>query len=143
MQPPSGGCVLKQRSVGKVQLKTCAAAFGRLCVETMLLCRHSKRCLQQPPSGGCVLKHLLKRLNHQSREQPPSGGCVLKLHHQDYRKHFLNAAAFGRLCVETLFFLLIQSLFMAAAFGRLCVETSNPLIAVDLPVRSRLRAAVC
>ena len=37
-QPLSGGCVLKQRSVGKVQLKT-----------------------WQPPSGGCVLKPALER----------------------------------------------------------------------------------
>ena len=39
----------------------------------------------------------------------------------------LFAAAFGRLCVETLKIYFFFSLLIAAAFGRLCVET-NPLI---------------
>ena len=33
-----------------------AAAFGRLCVETILLVILQKALEKQPPSGGCVLK---------------------------------------------------------------------------------------
>ena len=59
-------------------MKTSAAAFGRLCVETV------KPALAhglgwQPPSGGCVLKP----------------GDIIKVADTHY------AAAFGRLCVET------------------------------------------
>ena len=55
--------------------------------------------------------------------QPPSGGCVLKLvpvvlMHQNRR-----AAAFGRLCVETICQSIKYVDLQAAAFGRLCVET--------------------
>ena len=35
-QPPSGGCVLKQRSGGVFLGRQHPAAFGRLCVETAL-----------------------------------------------------------------------------------------------------------
>ena len=35
-QPPSGGCVLKQLGVRKLLTCKGAAAFGRLCVETMI-----------------------------------------------------------------------------------------------------------
>ena len=33
-----------------------AAAFGRLCVETPLVCNLAIELRWQPPSGGCVLK---------------------------------------------------------------------------------------
>ena len=56
-------------------------------------------------------------------EQPPSGGCVLKLKLSCVHTLLLAAAAFGRLCVETLFYLRKLGLAYAAAFGRLCVET--------------------
>ena len=53
-----------------------AAAFGRLCVETLHnLDWHDF--LEQPPSGGCVLKRHVYGLIF-SIGQPPSGGCVLK-----------------------------------------------------------------
>ena len=55
-----------------------AAAFGRLCVETLSISLKF-RARQQPPSGGCVLKHFTMNLK---RTDDP-------------------AAAFGRLCVET------------------------------------------
>ena len=35
MQPPSGGCVLKHHDLTKYAIWSEAAAFGRLCVETM------------------------------------------------------------------------------------------------------------
>ena len=37
-----------------------AAAFGRLCVETLSMLGNKEQ-FQQPPSGGCVLKHLAVR----------------------------------------------------------------------------------
>ena len=38
MQPPSGGCVLKHVGVCVANRKAVAAAFGRLCVETIDSC---------------------------------------------------------------------------------------------------------
>ena len=53
-QPPSGGCVLKQLTLGGSPPRG-AAAFGRLCVETHAI-RSENTGSAQPPSGGCVLK---------------------------------------------------------------------------------------
>ena len=78
MQPPSGGCVLKRLSAPYAQGLACAAAFGRLCVETK--------------SIAAELEEMV---------QPPSGGCVLKLKISYLTLSRLEAAAFGRLCVET------------------------------------------
>ena len=49
-----------------------------------------------------------------------------------------QAAAFGRLCVETLsaIHLLLQHLKVAAAFGRLCVETQS-----EIELNERILAA--
>ena len=77
-----------------------AAAFGRLCVETLMNRFHSNA-PWQPPSGGCVLKHLTRLNPPPMQSQPPSGGCVLKLAFLCEILESLNAAAFGRLCVET------------------------------------------
>ena len=58
--------------------------------------------------------------------------------------HLIGPAAFGRLCVET--FLKLPSCllgFSPAAFGRLCVETYCGVVNVRKAVSSRLRAAVC
>ena len=57
--------------------------------------------LFQPPSGGCVLKLESEQYGGAGAVQPPSGGCVLK----------------------QLLILLLQLLILPAAFGRLCVET--------------------
>ena len=122
MQPPSGGCVLKQGLCGQCRQQYAAAAFGRLCVETFpyrlvgglknaaafgrlcvetIMLNLTMVFLWQPPSGGCVLKPAaIARLGFRP-SQPPSGGCVLK---QDLETHeflYPEAAAFGRLCVET------------------------------------------
>ena len=60
MQPPSGGCVLKH-FVNPCKLKGgYAAAFGRLCVETVAGPRAAYVYHGQPPSGGCVLKQFWK-----------------------------------------------------------------------------------
>ena len=54
-----------------------------------------------------MLKPPTSNLSNWTNSQPPSGGCVLK---QALMAHPLGAvvpAAFGRLCVETIFFVLI------------------------------------
>ena len=38
-----------------------AAAFGRLCVETPIRAAKSRPGNRQPPSGGCVLKHVSQK----------------------------------------------------------------------------------
>ena len=55
----------------------------------------------QPPSGSCVLKHEVYGLRHYDPLQPPSGGCVLKRKPPGWVLLSRDAAAFGRLCVET------------------------------------------
>ena len=81
MQPPSGGCVLK-----------------------LLLMKFTMGILLQPPSGGCVLKPSPNKADALVMWQPPSGGCVLKHAFRILAEVVIKAAAFGRLCVETLFF---------------------------------------
>ena len=54
-----------------------------------------------------------------------------------------EAAAFGRLCVETTMRLSLMVGCRAAAFGRLCVETALEDGDLDDFMGSRLRAAVC
>ena len=140
------------------------AAFGRLCVETLidagLMPEDS-----QPPSGGCVLKHGSRYRRSCLWSQPPSGGCVLKRGWTASLSKILPPAAFGRLCVETSVNSCALNLRLPAAFGRLCVETSalNRLLMLfiqppsggcvlkldwnkyifDKCYSSRLRAAVC
>ena len=77
-QPPSGGCVLKQKHDDRLSKTRYSAAFGRLRVET---CSHKKspeKGHHQPPSGGCVLKPHIYCFIILIKFQPPSGGCVLK-----------------------------------------------------------------
>ena len=78
MQPPSGGCVLKQKigRLGAVRIK--AAAFGRLCVETT----HSLPLSQV--SAAAAFGRLCVETTHSLPLSQVSA-----------------AAAFGRLCVET------------------------------------------
>ena len=138
-QPPSGGCVLKQ-ILGYGCRVVAAAAFRRLCVETLpVICRISRLrtaafrrlcvetdtlclelgCCIQPPSGGCVLKQIVWRI-----------------------AKFGIAAAFRRLCVETLCMVGGSSFRQPAAFRRLCVETVVTSVGMAL-LSSRLQAAVC
>ena len=122
LQPPSGGCVLKRNRRGRAVQPTGAAAFGRLCVETMPAARCS-RVVPQPPSGGCVLKPAGQAGQALANAQPPSGGCVLKQFIWAGLDDDAPAAAFGRLCVETHPDGAAAMSAPAAAFGRLCVET--------------------
>ena len=78
MQPPSGGCVLKQYGLHSDNIKRRAAAFGRLCVETVEVKTQILFSHEQPPSGGCVLKRAHALNERANMAQPPSGGCVLK-----------------------------------------------------------------
>ena len=78
-----------------------AAAFGRLCVETKVALSAVYDELKQPPSGGCVLKLLITLPLNLGNKQPPSGGCVLKPPAWGATAAMMAAAAFGRLCVET------------------------------------------
>ena len=55
LQPPSGGCVLKQSGFCLRCGLLSSAAFGRLCVETVDGIG-GQAVSGQPPSGGCVLK---------------------------------------------------------------------------------------
>ena len=57
----------------------------------------------QPPSGGCVLKPVATTALKAFTAQPPSGGCVLKRAARVEHHAFGSPAAFGRLCVETVF----------------------------------------
>ena len=77
-----------------------AATFGWLCVETHNL-MGSFGGMKQPPSGGCVLKPTMANASVDADLQPPSGGCVLKRLFEKQPDKTLKAAAFGRLCVET------------------------------------------
>ena len=75
--------------------------------------------------------------------QPPSGGCVLKQTSTRKPGVYVEPAAFGRLCVETLKAAIPAASKTPAAFGRLCVETILLSMNVILILASRLRAAVC
>ena len=99
-QPPSGGCVLKQKVTIRINGGT-----------------------KQPPSGGCVLKHSWGDINYGCILQPPSGGCVLKLSFDFILNVFDFAATFGWLCVETSHLRQFSCHLAAATFGWLCVET--------------------
>ena len=71
-----------------------------------------------------MLKLVIESSANSNAKQPPSGGCVLKLAESVSKGMENDAAAFGRLCVETLSSCWRRNHDRAAAFGRLCVETS-------------------
>ena len=60
-----------------------------------------------------------------------------------YRYKQRKAAAFRRLCVETIPIKNLIGMLCAAAFRRLCVETPDGNLIVIAARRSRLQAAVC
>ena len=99
-QPPSGGCVLKLKTVRKV-----------------------KEELAQPPSGGCVLKQPMQ-FDPAFFIDPAAFGrlCVETWQAGDLLQAD-DPAAFGRLCVETYRVRGSARRICPAAFGRLCVET--------------------
>ena len=100
IQPPSGGCVLKPEQSDNAITSEDPAAFGRLCVETVLpLARgfvlapaaFGRLCVETylaqsdpeykaPAAFGrlCVETNCII-IDDPHKAQPPSGGCVLKL----------------------------------------------------------------
>ena len=120
-QPPSGGCVLKQRDSPTDRNRHKPAAFGRLCVETIN--PPSKYSDRLPAAFGrlCVETLTVSVWFGRGEFQPPSGGCVLKPVYKRHDNLSEYPAAFGRLCVETK---------MARKWQEVCPS-------------SRLRAAVC
>ena len=114
-------------------LREAPAAFGRLCVETVLLrLAGVARVFHQPPSGGCVLKLRQRRIKV-NRLGPAAFGrlCVETFAAPVRAEVGLPPAAFGRLCVETSTCQKFRSGKKPAAFGRLCVETKVPKIPIS------------
>ena len=119
-QPPSGGCVLKQRLDFLLDL------LGN-----------------QPPSGGCVLKHRVNRMCLKRLIQPPSGGCVLKLFLLDFPLRKNNQPPSGGCVLKQPTFPIFGHKNDPAAFRRLCVETRSITRTNSNNFSSRLQAAVC
>ena len=92
--------MLKREKLRITESGSQPAAFGRLCVETLLTRRVSTRA--KPAAFGrlCVETGHLEGCAH-GCIQPPSGGCVLKLSNTTPSVPSAQPAAFGRLCVET------------------------------------------
>ena len=90
-----------------------------------------------------MLKPLLALRLHNVRCAAAFGRlCVETLFYHHVLRRIL-AAAFGRLCVETLAVVSLYFKCAAAAFGRLCVETKIRMTSDGGFIGSRLRAAVC
>ena len=142
MQPPSGGCVLKHTWKKELVSEFEQPPSGGCVLKPKLRLSISRQSLQ-PPSGGCVLKQTQQYLWITLYLQPPSGGCVLKPQIPELLEQKPKAAAFGRLCVETICCEVKFVFCGAAAFGRLCVETIRPILIKSDSECSRLRAAVC
>ena len=119
-QPPSGGCVLKHNKPDNYN-------GGK----------------EQPPSGGCVLKLDVSKPLSSSHAQPPSGGCVLKRFLPPPPISYAPQPPSGGCVLKRLINVLLPTRRQAAAFGRLCVETSYSSAHARADSGSRLRAAVC
>ena len=143
-QPPSRGCVLKPLINVKNLIDYPAAAFARLCVETVTGSDQSGSHAAAAFARLCVETAISPLVRQIVVKQPPSRGCVLKHHCTRGGFGLVKAAAFARLCVETLLIRLIRRFINAAAFARLCVETQATPQAQEIRIESsRLRAAVC
>ena len=164
-QPPSGGCVLKQRRERSHARRYRQPPSGGCVLKPHTAPKYDDL-TKQPPSGGCVLKRAgntcalcawraaaafgrlcvetLARWGGRARcRQPPSGGCVLKPQLGRHRRMRRRAAAFGRLCVETLLVMfMVFSLEQPPSGG--CVLKPAGAASPQTPAwGSRLRAAVC
>ena len=76
-------------------------------------------------------------------EQPPSGGCVLKQIIDVTKLPFEQAAAFGRLCVETLRFCLMPNTMPSSRLRAAVCWNVLSMFILYPELCSRLRAAVC
>ena len=79
----------------------------------------------------------------QWRQAAAFGRLCVETHQRCVRLLRALAAAFGRLCVETTDKATRLRAKAAAAFGRLCVETPGRMVSSSGGSGSRLRAAVC
>ena len=77
------------------------AAFGRLCVETMVKRMHPLQRAAPAAFGRLCVETVTDAFYFWVRIQPPSGGCVLKPNRMLRSSLTPIPAAFGRLCVET------------------------------------------
>ena len=135
--------MLKHHADNVLTSQAAPAAFGRLCVETKIRTPRLAGCQNQPPSGGCVLKLEDMLGTAEGYDQPPSGGCVLKRCHVPLFLGDGGPAAFGRLCVETLFNIRIPLPHNSQPPSGGCVlKQADSSFLRPLPT-SRLRAAVC
>ena len=143
LQPPSGGCVLKQLHKINVFSQRLPAAFGRLCVETIVLISSGEK--PSPAAFGrlCVETHMPHMRPGNGFFQPPSGGCVLKLFALCPACPPPDPAAFGRLCVETFHHIFIVLRFQYQPPSGGCVLKQFKGNAFVMLMPSRLRAAVC
>ena len=82
-------------------IKIEAAAFGRLCVETLQALTVDEQTAAAAFGRLCVETSFLVICAVVMGWQPPSGGCVLKQVKSNILDATFRAAAFGRLCVET------------------------------------------
>ena len=78
-----------------------AAAFGRLCVETIMSFTNATEIFAAAFGRLCVETTQSQVVAQMKHWQPPSGGCVLKHFNATKGSKYDWAAAFGRLCVET------------------------------------------
>ena len=164
-QPPSGGCVLKQKELNNQTGFKVAATFGWLCVETALEKKteriNSRSHLRvavcwNTNIGDCITisssSHLrvavcwnpcIKVDKLIKKTQPPSGGCVLKL--KKKKQHIaksLQPPSGG--CVLKLNGNSHEAdHWQAATFGWLCVETLGKDKHIAILEGSHLRVAVC
>ena len=106
-------------------VKTHPAAFGRLCVETVMIMTALFAYVFQPPSGGCVLKRQRLLFPVSGRLPAAFGRLCVETVRTQLPKGNEVPAAFGRLCVETLPKHYWRTTYAPAAFGRLCVETAT------------------
>ena len=115
-QPPSGGCVLKHFIKSAHFLTPSPAAFGRLCVETVIKTNISKNIIPAAFGRLCVETPRGRRAGNKSLP-----------------------AAFGRLCVETT----KQNLKAQRCWPGLCVETPATTNSMQTYSVSHLKVAVC
>ncbi len=75
--------------------------------------------------------------------QPPSGGCVLKPCWTRVIFWLINPAAFGRLCVETWYWVMVIYKSNQPPSGGCVLKPPALMGVVPQAAASRLRAAVC
>ena len=119
-----------------------AAAFGRLCVETRF--KLLKSTLHSPAAFGRLCVETLPSFLISARDlQPPSGGCVLKHGCKLHRRYWCCQPPSGGCVLKHNYAdMLIPSMIKQPPSGG-CVLKQNVVDDVVRRFFSRLRAAVC